>query len=229
MWIRQLSAHSVLLFVLVNSVHAAVISSTFDADAEGWIGTPGGGSCTWFASGGNPDGHIRCTDISGGPVASGANAPSKFLGDLSAFDNGSLSVDLATFGGSGATFPNFGRVRISSAVDTAFFDLATTAPARGTWPTFSAPLTAAEWGKTSLEWMAILADVTEIVVQTDAFDGPDTIGIDNFTIMSQAPIPEPGSLALVAGGAAVILFFRTRSRGNRTTPKPGSASRKPRV
>ena len=113
MSIRQLLAHSALLFVLANSVHAAVIRSTFDADDEGWIGTPGGGSCAFFPSSGNPGGHIRCTDISGGPVASGAIAPSKFLGDLSAFDNGLVSVDFATFAGGGQTFPNFGLVRIS--------------------------------------------------------------------------------------------------------------------
>jgi hypothetical protein len=29
--------------------------------------------------------------------------------------------------------------------------------------------------------MAIIADVTEIAMSTDAFDGGDTIGIDKFT------------------------------------------------
>jgi len=32
---------------------------------------------------------------------------------------------------------------------------------------------------------ANLSDVTEIAISTDAFDGADTIGIDNFTIASR--------------------------------------------
>jgi hypothetical protein len=202
--------------VLLNSAHAAVISSTFDTDDEGWIGIPGEGSVAFFPTGGNPGGHIRVTDIGGGgPFGSGAIAPPKFRGDLSEFDGGILSVDLAPFAGGGGTFSTFGIVRISGGGDTALLDLTTTAPS--TWQTFSGPLTAAAWGKTSVEWMTILAGVTEILIATDAFDGPDTIGIDNFT-MSEVPIPEPGSLALVAGAAAVILFIRPRSRRNRTTP-----------
>ncbi len=183
MSIKQLIARSVLLSVLANPAHAAVVSSTFDTSGEGWIGIPGEGSAAFFSSGGNPGGHIRVTDIGGGPsLGSGAIAPSKFLGDLSGFNNGMLSVDLATFAGGGPTFQIFGTVRISGAGDTAFFDLTITAPPFGTWRTLSAPLTAAAWGKTSLQWMTILADVTEIAMSTDAFDGADTIGIDNFTL-----------------------------------------------
>ncbi len=74
------------------------------------------------------------------------------------------------------------------------FDLTTTAPPRGTWQILSAPLTAEDWEKTSLEWMAILAGVTEIAMSTDAFDGADTIGIDNFTL---APVPLPATVWLL--------------------------------
>lgn len=187
MSIKQLIARSVLLSVLANPAHAAVVSSTFDASAEGWIGIPGEGSVAFFSSGGNPGGHIRVTDIGGGGVlGSGAIAPSKFLGNLSGFNNGMLSVDLATFAGGGGTFSTFGRVQISGAGATVFCDLATTAPPFGTWQTFSAPLTAAKCGTTSLQLMTILADVTEIAIGTDAFDGADTIGIDNFTILAEA-------------------------------------------
>lgn len=183
MSIKQLIARLVLLSVLANPVYAAVVSSTFDASAEGWIGIPGEGSAAFVSSGGNPGGHIRVTDIGGGGIlGSGAIAPSKFLGDLSGFNNGTLSVDLATFAGSGGTFSTFGTVQISGAGATVFCDLATTAPPFGTWQTFSAPLTAAKCGTTALQLITILTDVTEIAIGTDAFDGADTIGVDNFTI-----------------------------------------------
>ena len=71
----------VLLFALVGPVHSISITSNFDASDEGWIGIPGEGSSAFVASGGNSGGHIRVTDIGvGGPLGSGAIAPSKFLG-----------------------------------------------------------------------------------------------------------------------------------------------------
>lgn len=190
---------------------AATIVSTFDSDADGWTGIPNEGAVAFVASGGNPGGHIRVTDIgTGGPLGSGAVAPAKFLGDLSALKDGTLSLDMATFGGSlGGTFPIFGTVRILGGGDSALFDLATTAPPLNVWQMFSAPLTAAAWGKTDAEWMAILASVTEIAISTDAFNGGDIIGIDNFQLASPSqtvsvPLPGSGGLFLVglAGLAA---------------------------
>ena len=210
MSIKNLIIVQVLLFALVSPVQAAgVISSTFDANDEEWIGIPGEGSVSFIASGGNPGGHIRVTDIGVGvPLGSGAIAPFKFLGDLSGFDNGTLSVDLATFAGGGSTFSIFGTVRISGAGDSALLDLTTTAPPRGTWQLLSAPLNAVDWGKASLEWSAILADVTEIAMSTDAFDGADTIGIDNFTLTSAVPIP--GSVWLLVSGLIGLVSFRKK-------------------
>lgn len=188
-----------VLTILCFPGFAAAISSTFDSDAEGWIGIPGEGSVAFAATGGNPGGHIRVSDAGGGGgLGSGAIAPAKFLGDLLAFDGGALSTDLAAFAGGGGTFAIFGTVRITGGGDEAFFDLATTAPASG-WESYSAPLTAAAWGKTDAEWAAILGDVTEVAISTDAFDGPDTIGIDNFAI-----VPEPAAGVLLAGGLVAL-------------------------
>lgn len=215
MSINRRLAYSVLLLLLAHPIHAAVITSTFDLNADGWTGIPGEGSVAFLPAGGNPGGHIRVTDIGvGGTLGSGAVVPSQFLGNLTAFDDGVLAVDLATFVGGGATFPIFGTVRITGAGDSALFDLTATAPPAGVWRSFSAPFSAAAWGKTSADWAAILANVTEIAMSTDAFDGADTIGIDNFTLTSRAAstVTEPESFGLVLLGVAVMLLLRTRSR-----------------
>ena len=202
-----------LFMFATQTVSAATISSDFSVDAEGWIGIPGEGSVSHVAAGGNPGGHIRVTDVGvGGPLGSGAIAPAKFLGNLLTFDNGTLSTDMATFAGGGSTFAIFGTVRITSTSDEAFFDLAAVAPApAGTWQSYSAPLTAAAWGKSSLEWMALLSDVIEIAISTDAFDGADTIGIDNFTIASVDPVPVPAAVWLF-GSALIGLFGFSKRR-----------------
>jgi len=211
MSLKELIAPVFLFFVLANPVQAATISSTFDASGEGWIGIPGEGSSQFFASGGNPGGHIRVTDIGvGGDLGSGAIAPSKFLGNLSSFDNGMLSVDLGNFGGGGTIWSTFGVVKISGTGGAvALRDLTDTVPPSGTWQTFSAPLTAAAWGKTSLEWMTILANVTEIAIGTDAFDGTETTGVDNFTITT-TPIPIPATVWLFGSALAGLVGFARR-------------------
>ena len=199
---------------------ALTISSTFDTDAEGWTGNPGEGSVAWVAAGGNPAGHIRVTDIGVGgvPFGSGAFAGPAYQGDLSAYDGGVMSIDMATFAGGGGTFASFGAVQLSGAGDVAIYDLAVSAPPFNTWQTFTAPLTAAAWGKTQSEWNAILADVTSIGIPTDAFDGGDTIGIDNFSMTSPAEvIPLPATVWLMAAGIGSLAWMRRRRACLRAT------------
>jgi hypothetical protein len=179
-----------LVLIIANPVLAqSTISSSFDTDAEGWIGIPGEGSVSYFASGGSPGGHIRVTDIGVGPgLGSGAIAPSQFLGDLSAFDQGSISYDMTTFAGGGATFGIFGTIQITGSGMVVSFDVAENGPPSGVWQSYSAPLVASFWGVTELEWASILSDVTEIAISTDAFDGPESIGVDNFTLAMEPPV-----------------------------------------
>lgn len=196
-WIGFLAMCGIL--ASAPSANATSIISTFDASAEGWTANPGQATLAFFAMGGNPDGHIQISDAGAGsiPFGSGAFAPAAFLGDLSGFIGGTMSLDMATFGGGGGTFPRFGEIQLSGGGDRAFLDLASVAPPFSTWRSFSAPLAAAAWGKSDSAFLAILTNVTSIGIATDAFDGPDTIGIDNFAITSApSAVPEPSTLTL---------------------------------
>ena len=54
---------------------------------------------------------------------------------------------------------------------------------------------------------AILADVTEVLIATDAFDGLDTIGVDNFAFK---PVPLPAAAWLLGSGLVCLLALRKR-------------------
>lgn len=187
---------------------AATITNSFDTDAQGWTGNPGEGSLTWVAGGGNPDGHIRIMDIGGGinnGFASGALAGPDFLGDLIAFNGGTLSLDMATFAGGGGTFPSFGNLRIEGGGLVANVDVAASAPTSG-WQSYSTGFDAAAWSVSESDWLTILSNVTLFGVPTDAFDGGDTIGIDNVTLASKqiSPIPLPTGMVLLISGLISI-------------------------
>lgn len=192
--------------------NAAAITSSFDVDGEGWVANPGEGALNFVATGGNPGGHIRITDIGigGVPFGSGAFAGPAVLGDLSAFDGGTISLDMATFAGFGGTFASFGELQLSGGGDIALLDIAVSAPSpAGVWQTFSAGFDAASWGKSQSEWLAIISDVSSLGVPTDAFDGADTIGIDNFTIERQT-IPDPPTMALFGFGLVALRYLQKR-------------------
>ena len=79
MKINLLAMLPVLWLTLSNPLQAAIISSDFGTDAGGWVGIPGEGSVTYVATGGNPGGHIRVTDIGiGGPLGSVQSRPANF-------------------------------------------------------------------------------------------------------------------------------------------------------
>ena len=187
---------------------ATAIASTFDVDAEGWTANPGQGSLAFISTGGNPGGHVRITDIGAGinnGFASGAFVGPQFLGNQSVFDGGTLSLDMATFAGGGGTFASFGTILLTGNGSTVTIDVATSAPAGG-WQSFSASLDAASWGVSQTDWLGILSDVTSIGIATDAFDGADTIGIDNFQFqIDDNAIPAPATLALLSLGLGLGL------------------------
>ena len=101
-------------FVAAGAVNATTISSDFSTDLEGWTISAGSGALSHSATGGNPGGYLF-VDNAEGAVIVRAIAPAKFLGDLSAFDGGSLTFDgnLLTKG-SVPFYPLYGQVTITT-------------------------------------------------------------------------------------------------------------------
>lgn len=197
-----------------NAASAATITSTFDTDAEGWTGNPGQGLLTYLPNGGNPGGHIRIRDIGAGQnngFASGALFGAGFSGDLTAFDGGGLSLDMATFARGGGVFGSFGTVFVRGTNgDTGMFDVGAP-PASSVWQSYSANFDAASFGKTQVDWLAILADVDFMAIATDAFDGNDTIGIDNVALsISTTTVPLPASALLLLSALGLLTIPRIR-------------------
>jgi len=157
-----------------------MIKSTFDSDYEEW--TVAGGIMYYRDQGGNPGGFIEFEDDQDG--AGVFVAPSVFLGDLSAYNLGTLSFDLVNTVNNGMDLLyNFGNVTITSPTHSASKNVVALAY-YSKWTSFSMPFAAEEWGLSSSGWDSLLSDVIEIKVQVDAqWDYYDRSGIDNFTLV----------------------------------------------
>jgi hypothetical protein len=80
------------ILVFVSSPVAGQVSTTFDADLDGWLVT-GDNSTQWQATGGNPDGCLDVNDLATGQL-NWAIAPSRYHGDWTgATTADSISVD----------------------------------------------------------------------------------------------------------------------------------------
>lgn len=203
-----------LAFALALAVAApagAEIVSTFDVDLDGWT-TDNTGPFTPSSVGGNPGGYAELDNDE--LTTAHLFAPAKFLGDLSAYDGGTVSFDGQTIVGPDvppAIGPDdYGVVRVSTlafrasarfgprgglaAEGTADLAPGAVAPPK-VWQTFSLPFTAPTFGVSQDEWSAILSNVIEIRVTLEGHgSGPsrgvvpnEVQGFDNFRLAEGTP------------------------------------------
>jgi len=196
---------------------AAEIASTFDADTDGWSGvTSATGSPAWptstsglavefSASDGSPPGSIRLSDPNNHWTY--FRAPSKFLGDMSAYVGGTLSFDSrAVVGGSTA---NEAEVVLMGAGLVLLHEALSTLPSA--WTTLSVPLSEGNWRvadtfngalANDAQIAAVLDNLQELWINAEYyFPVVETIALDNVRL---APIPEPSQMALLLAGAALV-------------------------
>jgi Laminin B (Domain IV)/PEP-CTERM motif len=225
------------LLGLAGPASAASVSSTFDTGAEGWgvgdISSPvstapdSGTPPTYNATGGNPGGFISTSDAQN-IVA--FLAPSKFLGDDSAFLGGKLTFDLQDL------VPADSSPYPAVVLYTSTGSISYTSISPGTsWTSFSIPLTAAGWtiypgGEsngtvpvTAAEFAAALGGVVNLAIEADWHTGADDTGLDNVVLASgggPSPVPEPSTWAMMITGLIGMAFLSLR--GKRGVPVRGA-------
>ncbi len=179
---RPLLALSLLALALAAPA-AAQVSTTFDADLEGWI-VSGDNVVLWNGADGNPGGCLEVQDAAAGPWSI-ATAPAGYLGDWSGMTSAdSLSYDaihLPAAGQNGNPPYLFeiegpgGRARYSQSGFPA-----------DTWNHFAVPIEESAWNVVSGTWADLVVNVLELRVAVEMISGDEVVRVDNI-VLSQSP------------------------------------------
>lgn len=207
---KTFAALSFSLLASAQIAAAATFTSTFDTDAEGWTAT--GGTLSHLSTGGNPGGHLDIVD-GVGTIMSIRRVFAPGAG-LSLLDGGSFAFDFIEKVNPAANFADAGIVSLysfnSGAVATQ--DLIPGDPGP-VWQSYSAALTAADWGIGAPEWADFIADISEIRITVESGSTiSEIVGVDNVSVDLAAPVPLPASLPLLALGGGVLAWLGRRSR-----------------
>lgn len=210
---------SILAFASVAGLASASqsISSTFDADAEGWGFLNDARLFTWTGDLGNPAGAIRATDQGDGRIWY-FSASAEYLGNRSNFYGGLISWEVAGITGNQTSIPDRADVMLSGNGITIGID-ADVQPVNGQWTFWSVDVhEIADWriitnvGNGTLgteasaaEIQSVLADLTGLYIRGEYTNGADSAALDNVLF---APIPTPGALAVI--GLAGLASGRRR-------------------
>jgi hypothetical protein len=229
-------ALSLLLFIAAPA-RAGLITSTFDTDADGWTSVtlkypnPGApppilGTFTpnWFPTGGTPGGFIYLNDPDGSNATGDTQywkAPTKFLGNLSAFYGGNLSFDLTDF--TAFRFGPFDQedIILVGGGLTLVYDTPYNPSTGNTWTHYSVGLVPSGWKLNSLsgppateaDMQTVLGSLEALYIRGEYQLGPDTANLDT-VILESSPtaVPEPSSLTLLAAGVFCLASLASRRR-----------------
>jgi len=203
-------------FVPAWATAGVIVQSTFDSGDEGWtvgdfFAATGASTPFYVATGGNPGGFIRTTDMYSW---NGYHAPVAFLGDKSAAYGGVLHVEQRLLTSDNAAYP---MVVISDGSTSLQFR--TTPPGTG-WTSYDIGLTAsAGWeimntgggsgaAATESQLQTVLSNLVFMNFQGDWQTGSDQVDLDNVSL--NTPVPVPASILLLAPGLAGLAVMRRR-------------------
>ncbi len=220
-----------------------VVTSTFDADSDGWTMVGDVASDGWMATGGDPGGYFQWVDaVTGGEGL--YNAPAKFLGDKSAFYGGSITYDLQDTGNNltGAD------IVLAGGGLTLYYGDAGTPGITPAWGTLSASLTATGWttdgttAATAQQMQTVLANLTSLEIRAEYVNGAESGGLDNVEMSTssvcfargtrlatsrgemEVEALKPGDLVLTASGdMRPVKWVGHRTINFRRHPRPSEA------
>lgn len=189
------------LTAMAMTANAFGVISTFDTDFDGWTQTTG---ISWQGAGGNPGGHLMFNDF--GPANGGQLfAPTSFHGDwLSLYGvGGSFSLDYQLKTTLFDAFPSWVKITGSGGVIGRNFPVFSSPTG---WVNINIGLAQPNWAVLGGTWSGCLSDVTEVLIFMSASSTSDEVTcVDNIQV-----VPEPGSIAALTYGTAMILGRRRR-------------------
>jgi hypothetical protein len=186
------------LCLLANGVASAsppVISSTFDADADGWltvdfpgshVANPSTKALPFDGANGNPAGSVRIDDQY---AETGVAAPAKFLGDASAYYGGTLEYDILIRTTDGVIY---WEAVLNGGTQSLFYTSSGAPPALGVFEHRTVPLTETGWHRgsyngpaaTQAEMLQVLGTLTGLYIRTEWKTGPDDTSVDNVRLQN---------------------------------------------
>jgi hypothetical protein len=225
------------LFLAPAIASALTVSTSFDTDLEGWTPTgldftftvippavtdlflvPNPGDMIHQASGGNPDGYARLTDLIEEP-SSFAQAPAPYTGDLSPFIGGTFSFDHRLFdrgindsGGPAVIAPYAFLIVSGDLFDLNALVFAAPAPAGNTdWIHFDVDLAPVSQGGD----LRFITDVDASVLFPD-FPVSGTIG----SILGRSPTKTFEQI-MASASAVLVPFELSNNEGNQESEHAG--------
>jgi len=216
-----MTVQSLIAVCAAGFVGSAVagVSSSFDADAEGWGTLNDARDVGWTGDVGNPAGAFTARDRGDGRIWYYA-ASAAYLGDRSGNVGGSLSWDILGITGNQTTIPALADVMLSGGGLVVGLD-ADVQPVNGTWTSWGVDLVAsAGWEVVSstsggtlsgnavsaAEFAAVLANLDALYIRGEYTNGADATALDNVSLL----VPTPGTVGVLA--VVGIVARRRRAR-----------------